>query len=96
MFFSNTGQGLFWELEDRLFLDAVMSPALLRAEYIQIGNPMFYNYDPICFEAQPEGLEGQIVQLDHEEILCQGKIVVVRSIAPSFAHLMHALIASEA
>jgi hypothetical protein len=96
MFFSNTGQGLFWELEDRLFLDAVMSPALLRAGYVQIGNPMFYDYDPMCFEAQPQGLEGKIVQLDHEEILCHGKIAVVRSIAPSFVHLMHALLASEA
>jgi hypothetical protein len=96
MFFSNTGQALFWELQDRLFLDRVMSPFLLQAGYIQIGNPMFHDYDPLCLEAQPEGYEGQVVQLDHEAILCNGEVSVVRRVAPSFDHLMQALIAGEA
>jgi hypothetical protein len=96
MFFSNTGEGLFWELEDKLFLDPVMSPALLLAGYIQIGNPMFYNYDPVCLEARSEGKEGPVVQLDHEEILCYRRPVVVRNVAPSFVDLLQAIIASEA
>lgn len=57
-FFSNTGLELFHELTGRLFLDPGMSPLLLEAGYIQIGNPFFPNYDPVCLAPSEPGKEG--------------------------------------
>ena len=50
LFFANHREETFWDLSRRLFLDPTMSPALLGAGFIQIGNPYFYNYDPVCFD----------------------------------------------
>jgi hypothetical protein len=94
MFFANTGQDLFWELEKRLFLDRIMSPELLQAGYLQIGNPFFYNYDPVCIDTRSPGVEGRIVQLDHEQILCFNQLQIVEEIASSFVELMERSIAT--
>ena len=48
LFFSNTGESLEWELQDRLFADTVMAPQLLAAGYLQIG------YDPGVYTEPPE------------------------------------------
>ena len=92
MFFANTGEGTLWELALRLFNDPHMSPALLRAGFLQIGNPFFYNYDPVCFDCKGPQAEKRIVQLDHEEILCHDRIQVVGEIAPSFPDLLQRLL----
>jgi hypothetical protein len=92
MFFANTGEDKFWELGARLFLDPHMSPALLQAGFLQFGNPYFYNYDPVCFDCKGPGLEKRIVQIDHEEILCNDRIQIAREIAPSFPDLLRALL----
>jgi hypothetical protein len=92
MFFGNTGQDIFWELGSRLFRDPFMSPVLRDNGYIQIGNPYFYNYDPICFNSNATADECPIVQLDHEAILQLKQLIVVEEIAPSFADLMTSLI----
>jgi hypothetical protein len=65
-----------------------MSPALLSAGFIQIGNPYFYNYDPVCFDCKLGAAEPRVVQLDHEAILCNSKIQIVREIAPSFIDIL--------
>jgi hypothetical protein len=87
LLFSNTGESLEWELQDKLFADRVMSPQLLAAGYLQIGNPQFYDYDPICIEACPAGIEGRVVQLCHESLLCDDTLVIREKIAPSFLHM---------
>jgi len=89
LLFANTGEDLFWELETRLFLDPHMSPVLLHAGYVQIGNPYFYNYDPVCFSPGAARHERRIVQLDHEAILQSGALRVVSEIAPSFVRFMN-------
>lgn len=48
------------------------------------ANPYFYNYDPVCFDCNLGATEPRLVQLDHEAILCNSRIQVVREIAPSF------------
>ena len=88
MFFANTGEDVFWELGTNLFADPCLSPFLLKAGYIQIGNPWFYNYDPVCFESKAKAAEGRIVQIDHEAILCFDKLHIVRELAPSFVKFM--------
>lgn len=90
-FFSNTGHELFHELSVRLFLDPSMSPLLLEAGYIQIGNPFFPNYDPVCL-APERGQEGAVVQLDHEMILQHSVIQTVSTLAPSFVDLLNGLV----
>ena len=88
MLFSNTGRDLPWELEKRLFLDPHMSPALLAARYVQIGNPQFYSYDPVCLAIGDRAAEGRLVRLDHEALLQRDELRVVQEIAPTFASLM--------
>ena len=90
MFFANTGEDTFWELEKRLFEDKHMSPHLMTAGFLQIGNPFFYNYDPVCFDTKSPRIEKRIVQLDHEAILQHGEMNVVKEVAPSFVDFMHA------
>lgn len=92
MFFANTGVDTFWELGKRLFQDPHMSPHLLKAGFLQIGNPFFYNYDPVCFDCNSPRIEKRIVQLDHEAILQQGQMTVVEEIAPSFVDFLHAAV----
>jgi hypothetical protein len=92
MFFANTGQNIFWELGSRLFRDPFMSPVLRENGYIQIGNPYFYNYDPICFNSNATAEEYPVVQLDHEAILQLKQLLVVEEIASSFSDLIKSLI----
>ena len=88
MFFANTGEDTFWELGKRLFQDKHMSPQLLEAGFLQIGNPFFYDYDPVCFDTKSARIEKRIVQLDHEAILQHSEMHVVKEIAPSFLELI--------
>lgn len=88
MFFANTGEATFWELEERLFADKYMSSALLNAGFIQIGNPFFYNYDRVCFDCNDPRTESRIVQLDHEAILQHGEMKVVKETVPSFVDFL--------
>lgn len=90
MLFANTGEDTFWELGKRLFQDKHMSPNLLAAGFLQIGNPFFYNYDPVCFDTKSPRIEKRIVQLDHEAILQHGEMQIIKEIAPSFVDLIDA------
>lgn len=92
-FFANTPEGTaFREFRDRVYLDECMSPKLLSAGYLQFGNPYETNYDPVCFDMnRASETDAPIVQIDHEWILCDDKIVVVREIAPSLATLIESL-----
>jgi hypothetical protein len=95
MFFANAAEETFWDLSRKLFLDPVMSPLLLRAGFIQIGNPYFYNYDPVCFDCNLSKEETRLVRLDHEAILCRGEILVIDETAPSFVELLRSLLKSD-
>ena len=88
LFFANHCEETFWDLSRRLFSDPTMSPALLSAGFIQIGNPYFYNYDPVCFDCNLGAPEPRLVQLDHEAILCNSEIRIVREIAASFIDIL--------
>jgi hypothetical protein len=93
MFFANAAEETYWDLGRRLFLDPAMSPLLLSAGFIQIGNPFFYNYDPVCFDCNlPTATEARLVQLDHEAILCDRELRVIKEIAPSFVELLQSFL----
>ena len=57
------------------------------AGLVYFGRPEPANYDPICFASSTGDREPPIVQLDHEAILIDGRIKVIREIAPSFLAL---------
>lgn len=86
-FFANTPEGTaYYEFRNRLFLDEHMSPKLLSAGYLQFGNPHEGEYNPVCFDMnRASSLDAAIVEIDHEGILCDDEIVVVREIAPALA-----------
>jgi hypothetical protein len=90
LFFANHREETDWDLSRKLFLDPVMSPILLGAGFIQIGNPFFYNYDPVCFDATSGRTETRLVQLDHEAILCHREIRIIKETASSFIELLKA------
>ena len=92
LYFANHSEETFWDLSRKLFLDPTMSPMLLSAGFIQIGNPFFYNYDPVCFDCNLAAAEPPLVQLDHEAILCDGEIQILSEIAPSFIDLLKAAV----
>jgi len=94
-FFANTGADVYWELDTKLFLDPNMSPHLLRAGFLQIGQWFIGHYDPICFDCNSRTVEYRIVQLDHEEILCNSRVTLVKEIAPSFPDLLRGLLGSD-
>ena len=95
LFYANTGENTHDDLTNRLFHDPHMSPVLLSAGYVQIGNPCRSNYDPICFAPQPSQKESPLIQLDHESILQFGKIKRIKEIAPSFVHLLSRLVGTD-
>lgn len=65
MFFANTGHDLFWELGRRLFLDPPCRQYYWTRDTSRSGI-LFSNSDPVCIQSGPEGVEGRIVQLDHD------------------------------
>ncbi|MGD0305348.1 MAG: hypothetical protein ABSC71_11030 [Candidatus Acidiferrales bacterium] len=78
--------GLFREMTG----DEGLRESLLPAGYIQFGKGPDVNYDPVCFDlnARKKNREFRIVQIDHEEILCNYRIKVVHELAPSFDQLV--------
>ena len=85
MLYGNTGEDTSWELTTKMFSDSFMSSFLLQRGFIQFGNPYFYNYDPVCFDStRAVRSEYPIIQFDHEAILCNSKVHVVKKISPSF------------
>jgi hypothetical protein len=72
LFFANHREETHWELSRKLFLDPVMSPLLLGAGFIQVGNPFFYNYDPVCFDCNP-GTEEPLLVLGLEVFMTVGR-----------------------
>ncbi len=70
------------ELKDEIFKDKIISQALLKEGFLQFGRSA-YSYDPICFNLRSTK-EAPIIWLDHEKILCNSQIKIVKIIANSF------------
>lgn len=58
--------------------------------FVQMGWGTDFCYDPVCFDARKEVQDCNfpVVQLDHEEILCNSRIKVVEQLAISFRELV--------
>ena len=79
-----------------VFQDKALVETLLPAGYLQFGKGPGGTYDPVCFDtSRSTGADGSpVIQLDHEEILCWGRLKVVKELAPSFRHLVGEVIES--
>jgi hypothetical protein len=83
------GSGLSGFLE-RITKDKFLSSFALKNGYIPFGKGGDMDYDSVCFalNARKKNCEFEVVKLDHEEILCNERIRVVASLAPSFERLV--------
>lgn len=74
----------------RLLKELSRDPAfwehLRPAGYIQFARGSDIDYDPVCFDIKRRKKNGDcpIVKIDHEEILCNNRVKVVKELAPSF------------
>jgi len=78
----------------RLLKEISKAPALweslVPAGYMQFAKGPDYDYDPVCFDLHKRKKNGdyRIVKIDHEEILCNYRVKVVKELAPSFEDLV--------
>jgi hypothetical protein len=76
------------DIANRLFRDRVFVQVLLPARLFHFAGPATGSYDPICIDLSTPGtIDGPVLWLDHEEILCNDRIRVVQRLSLSLAHL---------
>jgi hypothetical protein len=70
--------------------DAHMYPILVSSGFLQFGQGLNMNYDPVCFDFRRRNKSGdyRVVQIEHEAILCYDRIGDVKELAPSFRALI--------
>jgi hypothetical protein len=75
---------------DRITKDKFLSSFAFKNGYIPFGKGGDIAYDPVCFDlrARKKNREFEIVKLDPEEILCNERIRVVATLAPSLERLV--------
>jgi hypothetical protein len=73
-----------------------LSELLLPAGYAQIGRPATGDFDAVCFDLNEhtQNREYRIVQVDHEDILCNRKVRVSGELWPSFIKLIDSALSS--
>lgn len=95
--FDVLGISLFgWDSDSNPYIEEAsaakgsLSELLLPAGYVQIGRPDTGDFDAICFDLNEpvQNREYRIVQVDHEDILCNWKVRVSDELWPSFIKLV--------
>jgi hypothetical protein len=77
-------------LLDQIMEDNNLQESLVPAGYLQFGQGLDVDYDPVCFDikSRTKGKDYRIVKIDHEEILRNYRIQVVAELATSFEQLV--------
>jgi len=77
-----------------LLYDRYLAEALLPKGFIPFGRAPGGGYDPICFNTRARAgrRDYPIVQVDHEDILCRGRLTIKEILAPSFRALVQTTI----
>jgi len=89
-----------WESDSNKYIVEASAPKnslselLIPAGYVQIGRP---DFDAICFDfnSQAQNREYRVVQVDHEDILCNWKVRVTGELWPSFIKLVESALNSD-
>ena len=84
-----------WDSESNKYIVEASAPKnslselLIPAGYEQIGRPDTGDFDAICFDLNREAQnrEYRVVQVDHEDVLCNWKVRVTEELWPSFISL---------
>lgn len=101
--FDVAGISLFgWDSDPNPYAEEAAAPKgslselLLPAGYVQIGRPDTGNFDAVCFDLNKnnQNREYRIVQVDHEEILCNWRVRVAGELWPSFTKLVDSVVSS--
>ena len=73
-----------------------LSELLIPAGYVQIGRPDTGSFDAVCFDlnSRSQNLECRIVQIDHEDILCNWKVRILEEKWPSFIKMIESALTS--
>jgi hypothetical protein len=84
-------------LTKEIFKDSGLAESLIPGGFIQFGKGPDINYDPVCFDIKNRHKDGdyRIVQIDHEEILCNYRIRIVAELALSFRDLVHKILSMQ-
>jgi hypothetical protein len=102
--FDVLGVTLFeWESDSNKYIVEASAPKgslselLIPAGYVQIGRPQSGSFDAICFDLnqQAQNREYRVVQVDHEDILCNWKVRVTGELWPSFVKLAESALSSD-
>ena len=82
-------------LSQEVIKDQFLSDVLLKNGFVKFGKGPDIDYDPVCFNISARMKNGdcRVVKIDHEEILCNSRIRIVREMAESFEKLMLTTIA---
>jgi hypothetical protein len=74
-----------------------LSELMIPAGFVQIGRPDTGNFDAICFDLnhQAQNREYRVVQVDHEDILCNWKVRENGELWPSFVKLVETALSSD-
>ena len=85
-FLANTREQTWHQWRTALWEDQALSGTLLGDGYVQFARPDTGSYDPVCFDTTRRATDGEcpLVWIDHEEILCNDRIIVSKEVAPSF------------
>jgi hypothetical protein len=70
--------------------DTCLHANLVSNGYFQFGQGPDYDYDPVCFDFRQRQQNGdcRIVKIDHEDILCNGRVREAAELAPNFRSLV--------
>jgi hypothetical protein len=85
-------------LLSEILRDSNLSEMCLPNGFIQFGSGPDDSYDPLCFDLSRKTAQEDfaIVRLDHERILCNRKIKIVRTVAQSFESLVRDIVSKSA
>jgi hypothetical protein len=74
-----------------------LSELLIPAGYVQIGQPDTGSFDAICFDLNHkcQNREYRIVNVDHEQILCNWRVRVSSEMWSSFVELVEGVLSSS-
>jgi hypothetical protein len=83
-------------IEEASAAEGSLSELLLPAGFVQIGRTDAGGFDAICFDwnKPAQNREYRIVQVDHEDILCNSKVRVSAELWPSFIELVEAALST--
>jgi hypothetical protein len=93
-FLRNPPSSDFSHLAQEMFGDKGIYDECSKHGFVQFGRGSNLCYDPVCFDTRTskDPQKYSIVQLDHEEILCNFRIRIVATLSDTFEHLIHRIL----